>query len=66
MVVRVKRLYTVGLKKIEALWEKKLTYEDVLNQQLDNLNGDFSTLKMQAQELMVRNSKNQMQMPLVE
>ena len=53
------------LKKIDALWEKKSTYEDILNQQLDNLNGDFSTLKMQAQELMVRNSKNQMQMPLV-
>ena len=53
------------LKKIDALWEKKSTYEDILKQSLNSLNSDFSTLKMQAQELMVRNSKNQMQMPLV-
>lgn len=39
------------LKKIDALWEKKSTYEDILKQSLNSLNGDFSTLKMQAQEL---------------
>ena len=33
------------LKKIDALWEKKSTYEDILKQSLNSLNSDFSTLK---------------------
>ena len=38
---------------------EKSTDEDILKQSLNSLDVDFSALKMQAQELMVRNSKNQ-------
>lgn len=52
------------LKKIDALNKKKDTYESILRQRLDNLDKDYSLLKMQAQELIVRNSKAQIKLPL--
>ena len=42
-------------KKIQALQNKKKTYENVLKRQLDNLNGDYVMLQMQSEELRVRN-----------
>ena len=52
------------IKKINALNQKKSTYEDVLRQRLDNLDKDYALLKMQAQELIVRSNKSQISMPL--
>ena len=52
------------IKKINALNQKKSTYKDILRQRLDNLDKDYSLLKMQAQELIVRNNKSQISMPL--
>ena len=52
------------IKKINALNQKKSTYEDILRQRLDNLDKDYALLKMQAQELIVRNNKSQIFMPL--
>lgn len=50
------------IKKINALNQKKTTYEDILRQRLDK---DYTILKMQAQELIVvRNNKSQIQIPL--
>lgn len=46
------------IKKINALSQKKSTYENILRQRLDNLDKDYSLLKMQAQELIVRNNKS--------
>ena len=52
------------IKKINALNQKKSTYEDILRQRLDNLDKDYALLKMQAQELIVRNNNSQLKMPL--
>jgi len=52
----------VGLRKL-TLWIKKSTY-DILRQRLDNLDKDYALFKMQAQELIVRNNKLQISMPL--
>ena len=52
------------IKKINALNQKKSTYEDILRQRLNNLDKDYSLLKMQAQELIIRNNKSQLKMPL--
>lgn len=52
------------LKKIEALQQKKNTYEQVLKRQLDSLDRDFALLQMQSEELSVRAGKNQIKMPL--
>jgi len=52
------------IKKINALNQKKSTYEDILRQRLDNLDKDYALLKMQAQELIVRINKSQISMPL--
>ena len=53
------------IKKINALNQKKSIYEDILRQSLDNLDKDYALLKMQAQELIVRNNNSQISMPLV-
>ena len=42
--------------------EKKKTYEEVLQRQLDDLNSDYRLLQMQSQELYVRNVQGQMKM----
>ena len=55
---------TDTIKKINALNQKKSTYEDILRQRLDNLDKDYALLKMQAQELIVRNNKSQLKMSL--
>lgn len=47
------------IQKIDALQQKKRTYEQVLKKQLDDLNSEYSLLQMQAGELRVRNKKNQ-------
>lgn len=52
------------LKKIEALQQKKLTYEQVLKKQLNSLDEDFRMLRMQSQELSVRNAKMQESLPI--
>lgn len=52
------------MHKIDSLNQKKATYEDILRQRLDNLDKDYALLKMQAQELSVRNGKSQIKMPL--
>ena len=52
------------IKKINALNQKKSTYEDILRQRRNNLDKDYALLKMQAQELIVRNNKSQISMPL--
>ena len=52
------------LKKIEALQQKKNTYEQVLKRQLDSLDRDFALLQMQSEELSVRAGKSQIKMPL--
>lgn len=52
------------IKKINALNQKKSTYEDILRQLLDNLDKYYALLRMQAQELFVRNNKSQISMPL--
>ena len=50
------------LLKIEALRQKKKTYEEVLQRQLDDLNTDYAMLQMQSEELRVRNMQGQMQL----
>lgn len=50
------------IKKIQALQQKKKTYEDVLKRQLDALNSDYAMLQMQSEELQVRTIKGQMQL----
>ena len=52
------------MQKINALQMKKRTYEEILQQQLDNLNSDYAMLQMQGQELAVRNAKGQTQLKL--
>ena len=48
------------MQKISALQHKKAVYEDVLKRRLDDLNQDYMMLKMQSDELLVRNSKDQL------
>lgn len=43
------------IDKINALQQKKKTYEEVLKRKLDDLNSDYAMLQMQSQELAVRN-----------
>ena len=43
--------------KISALEEKKRHYEDLLQKELDALNGEFSTLRMFSQELRLKANK---------
>ena len=50
------------LLKIEALREKKKTYEEVLKQKLNDLNSDYAMLQMQSEELRVRSVQGQMKM----
>ena len=50
------------LLKIEALQEKKKTYEEVLKQKLDALNSDCAMLQMQSEELRVRSVQGQMKL----
>ena len=52
------------LDKIGGLQQKKATYEAILQRRLDDLNKDYEILRMQSQELAVRNVKGQMTMPL--
>ena len=52
------------LEKINALQQKKTTYEEILRRRLDDLNQDYAMLQMQSQELAVRNCKGQMQMSM--
>ena len=52
------------IKKINASNQKKSTYEDILRQRHDNLDKDYALLKMQAQELIVRNNKSQIKKSL--
>ncbi len=48
------------IDKINALQQKKKTYEEVLKRQLDDLNSDYAMLQMQASELFVRKNKDQL------
>lgn len=50
------------LKKVSDLQKKKALYEDVLKQQLDALNSDYTVLQMQSQELLVRSNGGHAQM----
>ena len=50
------------LLKIEALQQKKKTYEEVLKQKLNDLNSDYAMLQMQSEELRVRSVQGQMKM----
>ena len=50
------------LLKIEALQEKKKTYEEVLKRKLDALNSDYAMLQMQSEELRVRSVQGQMKL----
>lgn len=50
------------LLKIEALQEKKKTYEEVLKQKLNALNSDYAMLQMQSEELRVRSLQGQMKL----
>lgn len=50
------------IQKIQALQQKKKTYEEVLKRQLDALNSDYAMLQMQSEELRVRNIQGQMQL----
>lgn len=43
------------IDKINALQQKKKTYEEVLKRKLDDLNSDYAMLQMQSQELAIRN-----------
>ena len=52
------------IKKVEALNQKKKTYEEVLQKRLDDLNNESRMLEMQAKELMVRNRPSDLQMPI--
>ena len=56
------RLSKRQLDKINALQQKKATYEEILRRRLDDLEQDYAMLRMQSQELAVRNCKGQMQM----
>ena len=47
------------INKVKALQTKKITYEEILKRRLDDLNQDFDMLKLQSNELAVRNSKAQ-------
>ena len=51
------------LEKINALQQKKATYEEILRRRLDDLEQDYRMLQMQGQELAVRNCKGQMAIP---
>ena len=54
------------MQKIEALTQKKAVYEEVLKRKLDALNSDYEMLKMQSNELLVRNNVHgQMKLPMV-
>jgi len=48
------------LLKIDALRQKKETYENVLKQELSMLDSDFAMLRMQSDELQVRNVDGQL------
>ena len=50
------------MQKIAALQQKKKTYEEVLQRQLDDLNSDYRLLQMQSQELHIRNVQGQMRL----
>ncbi len=50
------------MQKIAALQQKKRTYEEVLKRQLDDLNSDYAMLRMQSEELRVRNIQGQAQL----
>ena len=52
------------LEKINALQQKKATYEEILRRRLDDLEQDYRMLQMQGQELAVRNCKGQMTIPM--
>ena len=52
------------IKKVEALSQKKKTYEEVLKQRLDDLNSEIQMLEMQSKELLVRTRLNDLQMPI--
>ena len=45
--------------KIDALGQKKKTYEDVLKRQLSSLDEDFAMLRMQSDELRIRSVHGQ-------
>ena len=52
-------------KLIELAGNGKLCMNEyILRQRLDNLDKDYALLKMQAQELIVRNNKSQLKMSL--
>ena len=54
------------MQKIAALTQKKAVYEEVLKRKLDALNSDYEMLKMQSNELLVRNNVHgQMKLPMV-
>ncbi len=46
------------------LQQKKATYEEILRRHLDDLEQDYQMLRMQSQELAVRNCKGQMAIPM--
>lgn len=48
--------------QIQALQQRKKTYEEILKRQLDALNNDYAMLQMQSEELRVRNVQGQMQL----
>lgn len=52
------------LEKINALQQKKATYEEILRRRLDDLEQDYRMLQMQGQELAVRNVKGQIAIPM--
>ena len=52
------------MQKISVLQQKKTVYGEILKRQLDDLNQDYMMLKMQSNELMVRNSKDQLKLDL--
>ena len=54
------------MQKIAALTQKKAVYEEVLKRKLDALNSDYEMLKMQSNELLVRNNVHgQRKLPMV-
>ncbi len=54
------------MQKIAALTQKKAVYEEVLKRKPDALNSDYEMLKMQSNELLVRNNVHgQMKLPMV-
>ena len=48
--------------QIQAIQQRKKTYEEILKRQLDALNNDYAMLQMQSEELRVRNVQGQMQL----